>query len=133
MCEVYESEYRLIVQSEDRYTVHGFVSALQGKSRECPGPAFRGEAAAWYHGYGCATCEEPFLPWAVETTLGKTYAAREAIKKVFALKRQLPPEQMKQLISAGWILSYEGTPFVPDPRKPLEDESEPARAISFSD
>lgn len=131
MCEAYDAEYRSIVQSEGRYAIHGFVAALTGQPRACPGPAFKGEAEAWYHGYNCATCSTPIIPWsAVRCLTGDNTLRRIALEEQFKVTRTLTAKEIATLKSEGWILAHKGVPPVPDRRLA---EISPARPISFED
>jgi hypothetical protein len=134
MCQAYDAEHRTIVQSEGRYAIHGFVSALTGKPEACPGPAFKDEAKAWYHGYRCAKDDDhPLIPWAAVCALTRDTSARVAIERRFQRQRKLQPKEMAILKNEGWIINYEGAPPVPDPQEKRKPEPELGRPIAFSD
>ena len=119
MCQAHDGEYRAIVSTENRYSIHGFVSALASKERACPGPASQGAASAWYHGYDCALLrgERSLLPWGVELCLGGTGSdGRDKIRMQWDTLHCFRKDQIKKLRLDGWIPAYEDFPSVPDPR-----------------
>lgn len=128
MCEAYESEYRAIVNSEARYTIHGFVSYLEKKPRKAP-HAFPGEIEAWRHGYDCArvcsTNNSPILPWPVESLIvtekgNPDYAARRDIRKQLTETGRIPAWLMAKCKQKGWVLGPEQDVDLPDKPDKLE-------------